>query len=152
MRRIGHNISNSIRIKDPIGGGEIELYYRFPTTEERQQYSSSLFRARKGKVKTMVSETRQRFGKKILTGFRTGDFVLEEEGKELVFSSDKSSSDYREDWKALILNSAADIVEAMAYHVFEGAAVVPDDDEEDDPHDDDNDSPKADDDGDVIKN
>jgi hypothetical protein len=132
MRVIGQAVINKAIIKDPIGGGEIVFFYRTPTTDERQQYNSSLFQARRGKVKSTIAQARQRFGKIILTGFREGDFVLQEGEQRVIFSSDPQSANYRESWKDLVMNYASDLVETLAFHVFEGASVVPDSDEEED--------------------
>lgn len=137
MRTIGKNVINEVTITDPIGGGDVKLYYRTPTTNERQQYTSSLFQTKGRKVKTMISGARQKFGQKILTGFRHNDFCLvEEDGRKVAFASDPKDPQYRENWKDLVVESAADLVETLAFHVFEGAKVMPDDDENDEIADD----------------
>jgi len=130
-RTIGKGVVNIITINDPIGGGDIEFRYRFPTTTERQQYSSGLFSKKGVKIRIKTSETRQKFGLAILTGIREGDFILQGEGfaAKTPVSSKPDSPHYRFDWKDLVSEYGADLVEAMAAHVFEGAEMVEDEDE-----------------------
>jgi len=148
MRVIGKNVRNKIIITDPIGGGSVEFSYRTPTTEERQRYNSALFSAKGRKVKVTVAEARQKYGLIILTGIREGDFLHADQADQtdhadhaaqagdgnapaVPISSDSSSPNYRTDWKTLVASYAADLVETMAAHVFEGARVQSSDDQED---------------------
>jgi len=109
---------NKLTITDAIGGGDIELYYRNPTTEECVQFQSESVRKVGGKIRYHFAETRIKYGLRVLTGFRHGDFIYD--GKPL--SSDPSSADYREDWKALLKETAADIVIAVGFAVFESTS------------------------------
>jgi len=145
MRIIGKDVRNKITITDPIGGGDVEFSYRTPTTEERQRYNSSLFSAKGRKVKVTIAEARQKYGLIILMGIREGDFLYadtadqagkaEQAGKKnapaVPISSDPSSPNYRADWKTLVASYAADMVETMTAHVFEGARVQSTEDLED---------------------
>ena len=119
MRELKTSDKNSLIINDARSGTEIELYYRTPTTQEEVQYQSKLIKKQGKKMLINAFETRLEMGLKILTGFREGDFGYD--GKPI--ASDPSSSNYREDWKELLRNFAADIVTVFAFHVFEGARV-----------------------------
>lgn len=136
-RGVAPNITNELRINDAISGDVIALYYRIPETEERATYQKSLFARKRNKVETRVAETRQAFGKKILTGFRDGDFYTMEGDQKVFFSADPSSSQYRPDWKDLLCTFAADLVEFLALQVFEGnsrdADIFSDDEAGDEP-------------------
>lgn len=119
MRDLEQSDKNTLTIKDAISGTDIELYYRLPMTPERVAYQSRMFRTKGGKMKVQVFEARIEFGLKILTGFREGDFGIK--GKPI--ASDPQSKNYQEDWKELIKATAADIVNAFAFVVFEGATL-----------------------------
>lgn len=139
MRVIGDKVINAIKINDPIGGGDVELFYRTPTTEERQRYNSALFQAQGRKVKVTIAQARQKFGAQILVGIREGDFShAEGDAPAKPLSSDPASVNYRQDWKNLVGKYASDLIEAVAQHVFEGARIqqdVPDQDDEQADHD-----------------
>jgi len=119
MRDLTRSDRNKLIINDARSGTEIELYYRTPTTQEEVEYQSKLIKRKGKKVLINAFETRLKMGLKILTGFREGDFGVD--GRPI--SSDPSSPNYREDWKELLREYAADIVTAFAFAVFEGARV-----------------------------
>jgi hypothetical protein len=119
MRDLTKSDRNKLVINDTRSGTEIELYYRNPTTQEEIEYQSKLIKRKGKKVLINAFETRLQMGLKILTGFREGDFGVD--GKPI--SSDPSSPNYREDWKDLLKEYAADIVTAFAFAVFEGARI-----------------------------
>lgn len=119
MRDLKPSDRNKMTITDARSGSEIELYYRTPTTQEEVQYQTRLLKKQGKKVLINAFETRLEMGLKILTGFREGDFGVD--GTPI--SSDPSSPNYREDWKELLKQGAADIISTFAFHVFEGARV-----------------------------
>ncbi len=119
MRDLTPSDKNEMIISDARSGSEILLYYRNPTTEEEVGYQANLFRKAGKKLKIAAFETRLKYGLKILTGFRDGDFGID--GRPI--ASDPASPHYREDWKALVARSAPDIVNTFAFAVFEGARV-----------------------------
>ncbi len=119
MRDLKKTDRNVLKIQDAISGSEIELYYRMPTTQEMVQYQSKLIKKQGKKVLMNAFETRLEMGLKILTGFRDGDFGID--GSPI--SSEPSSSNYREDWKDLLKETAADIVTTLAFNVFEGVRI-----------------------------
>lgn len=119
MRDLTKSDKNKMVVNDARSGSEIELYYRNPTTHEEVEYQSKLFKRLGKKVLINAFSTRLEMGLKILTGFREGDFGIE--GK--VISSDPSRPDYKENWKELLKENAADIVTAFSFAVFEGARI-----------------------------
>jgi hypothetical protein len=122
MRITAPDVRNELVINDSISGGQITLYYRIPTTQERVRYSQSLFRRERNKVVYSYSEARQHWGREILEGFKDGDFAVREKGKDVPYSSDPKVKNFREDWKELVCTYAADLVEFLAVTVFEGAS------------------------------
>lgn len=131
MPRILSDDLNELRIRDNISGSDIVFYYRMPTTAERAAYSNESFRRQGRKVKVGIGETRQKYGLKILAGFREGDFELADHYK---MSSDPASEFYNADWKEHIAKHAGDLVELLAIRVFDMPASVaaPDEDEDED--------------------
>jgi hypothetical protein len=132
MARILGTDRNTLRLYDNISGSNIELYYRNPTTDERAAYSNQTISRKRNKVKMAFGETRQKFGAKILVGFREGDFISP--GGNPI-SSDNDSPNYQANWKDQICEHAADLIQLLAATVFEGSAEVEDpegDDEDDD--------------------
>ena len=116
---------NILKIKDSISGDTLEVSYRTPATAEIQSYMSSLVKRKGNKIKLKAAETRVKWGREIIEGFKEGDFLY----KGQAFSSDPGSDKYREDWKDLIEKDAADILIALAASVFEGTRAVGMDDQ-----------------------
>lgn len=119
MRDLAPGGKNLLKINDAVSGTKIELEYRMPTTQEMVQYQARQVHRANGKVILRPFETRLDYGIKILTGIRDGDFGYE--GKPI--SCNPTSADYKENWKELLKESAADIVTTLAITVFEGARV-----------------------------
>lgn len=121
MPRILGAAQNSLRINDPQGGEPITLFYRNPTNKERAQYQTSTFKVRgAGRVEIKTFETRLEFGLRIITGFKEGDFLIEENGQPVPFSSWEGARHYRADWKALLEKNAGDLICFLAAFVFDG--------------------------------
>lgn len=114
-RMLGNIISEAV-MDDKLGGGEIILYYRPPTTKERVEYTNLGFRRQAGKLVINKGETRMDYGLKIITGFRFGDF-LDAKGKP--FASEPEHKDYRADWKDLLMDGGQDLVDLLAARVFD---------------------------------
>ena len=106
---------------DRISNSKITLYYRMPTTEERIGYSNAQIIRKDGKVKNNTGEARIKYGLLVMTGFKDGDFVTDD-NKPL--SSDPHSSFYNPAWKTIVKQYASDIVSLLAVHVFD-ASVMP---------------------------
>lgn len=119
MRDLTRSDKNKMVINDARSGSEIELYYRNPTTQEEVEYQSKLFKRQGKKVLINAFNTRLEMGLKILTGFREGDFGIE--GRPI--ASDPQDKNYKENWKELLKETAADIVTAFSFTVFEGARI-----------------------------
>lgn len=128
MPRLLSNADNTLRITDNISGSEIELYYRLPTTAEHTAYQNECIQRRGKKVRTRYPETRLKYGKKILTGFRAGDFVIEDgQGGTRAIASEEGHADYFEGWRGHVEKYAADLVQLLAGHVFEQPADIEED-------------------------
>lgn len=105
---------NGVRFFDPKCEDWITLYYRTPTTEERNKFMNSMF-SRKGSKVEIASADLDYYGKLILTGFQEGCYT-DEENK--LFSSDPKSSVYRADWKEFIADMAPEHIAFLANHAF----------------------------------
>lgn len=119
MRDLKRSDKNKLIINDSISGSELELYYRMPETAEMVAYQNRLIKRQGKKILMNAFETRLDMGLKIITGFRDGDFGID--GQPI--ASDPASANYRENWKELLKESAADIITTLAFTVFEGARV-----------------------------
>lgn len=114
-RMLGKIISEAV-LKDNLGGGEIVIYYRQPTTIERVEYTNQGFRRVAGELVVNKGETRMDYGLRIITGFKFGDFV-DEKGK--AFASEPGHKNYRADWKDLLMDGGSDLVDLLAARVFD---------------------------------
>lgn len=126
---------NELRITDNLSGSEIVLSYRLPTTKERVAYTAACIQRKGAKVINKSTETRIKYGKKILIGVRDGDFEVPGQGNEFaILSSDPESKGYQAGWKDLIEKYASDILELLSIQVFDVPAQIKteDDDSEDD--------------------
>jgi hypothetical protein len=115
-RELQQSNKNELKILDSISGSEIVLYYRLPTTRERIAFNKSCFKEKGGKLINHTVAARAAGGEMVLAGIRDGDFVYG--GTPL--SSDPNSPNYREDWKALVKETAGDLLIALGMTVFEG--------------------------------
>jgi len=118
MARILSDEPCKVTFDDNIAGGKITVFYRLPTPEERIKYSNSQISRHGRKVESIVGDTRQKFGLKILTGITDGEFAKE---KNKLISSNPESPDYDPTWKSIIAKHASDVVANLAMHAFEGA-------------------------------
>lgn len=122
MRDLRDSDRNILVIHDPMSGTDIEVHYRPPTTRERVAYKAALFRKEGKKIVMNVLPVRVEYALKVITGFRAGDFGYD--GQPM--SSEPGAAGYREDWKDLLKETAADILDAFSAAVFEGAKAVRD--------------------------
>ena len=122
MARIMDDGLNTLKMWDNISGSELEVYYRPPTTEERAAFSNESIQRTRNKLLFRTAQARQKFGLKILSGIREGDFIVKKGGKDVPIASDAKSANYEANWKELMMKYAADIVELLAAHVFEASA------------------------------
>lgn len=124
MPRIIGCEQNEIIFNDIDSGTKLGLYYRLPTTKERQGFLNSVVR-KSGKVVTMHHvEARMKYGMDILQGIREGDFMRMENGSAVPMSSNPSSPHYFSGWKEEMETGCADLIMAMAGHVFDGTVTI----------------------------
>lgn len=131
-RNISGTTNNELRLRDNMSGSEIVLYYRTPTTGERNGYQNMAIQRRRNKVVMNQANARLEYGLKILTGFRSGDFVRNVGGKAVGFSSNPAADDYLPSWKDELKQGADDLIMLLAAHVFDGSAEIdmPEDDDD----------------------
>ena len=115
---------NELIIRDNISGSEIKLSYRLPATAERAAYANESFRRKGNKVETRIVETRQKYGKLILSGIREGDFEVRVGDRIQPLAGDPASPNYAPDWRELVAQHAGDLLELLAAHVFDGSCSV----------------------------
>ncbi|NCD13685.1 MAG: hypothetical protein EOL92_00445 [Bacteroidia bacterium] len=130
MARVLNKENNLMIFADELSGSDVGLYYRMPTTRERQGYTNAAVKrgAKGNKITFHVVEAKIEFGAKILTGIRDGDFLLEN-GRPL--SSDPTSENYIESWKDIVIDCASDLVGALATKIFDHIPDVAGTEEED---------------------
>lgn len=131
---------NELIIQDNISGSELAIYYRQPTTKERQTYINKRTVVKGKKLVDNSVQVRVDFGKKILTGLRDGDFerLVDDDYKPI--STEKNSQNYYEDWPEWMETHCDDVLTALAIRVFEapvsvGSSVSDNDGDEDDEED-----------------
>ncbi|MBW1986888.1 MAG: hypothetical protein JRI50_06635 [Deltaproteobacteria bacterium] len=105
----------TLRVRDPISGTVITLYYRIPTSEERVAYQTSAFRIEGQRRQLRLGETRLKFGLEIMTGFAPGDFYVIKDGQEVPLDAATDS-----DWKEQLARHAPDLISFLGQYVFEG--------------------------------
>lgn len=117
MARLLSDKPCEITFQDRISNSKLTLFYRLPTTEERVKYSNSLIQRTGDKVENKASETRLKYGVRILLGVSDGSFETEKGP----LSSDQKSPHYDPAWKSFLQKYAADVVEMLAIVVFESS-------------------------------
>jgi len=118
--------NNELKIHDNVSDSDIVLFYRTPTTSERQGYQNMALQRKGKKVNFNQAEARMTYGLKILTGFREGDFVRDVLGAAAPYSSDRNSQNYLEEWKKELEAGASDLIMLLAAHVFDASAEIVD--------------------------
>jgi len=131
-RNISTSGINELKIHDNISDSDILLYYRAPTTAERNGYHNMAIQRKGRKIRFRQPEARLHYGLKILSGFREGDFVRDVNGRPEPFSSDSGSPAYLPSWKDEIEKGAADLVMLLAAHVFDSSAEIDEPEEDED--------------------
>lgn len=131
MPRIFSDEPNKLTLRDNLSNSDIVLYYRQPTVKEVAAYTNNMTKRIRNKIVNRVGENRQEYGMSILTGFREGDFLIpkNQNGKteKVPISSDPNSPHYDPNWKAQVQKYAADLIAALAIHVFEDTSDRDDD-------------------------
>jgi len=117
---------NLMRLRDPVSGAVLGLFYRLPATSERVAYLGALLRREGDSAACDVLAVRRRAGLALLTGVAEGDFALPGEGGVMrPLSSEAASPHFEPRWRELIEERAPELVEALACHVFEGHYAAP---------------------------
>lgn len=121
MRILGAIEPNTLTIHDKISNEDLELYYRTPTTKERVNYFTNLFKpAGSGKYK-INTDFKLKTALDILVGIGEEQFGGPD-GKPI--SSNPKSPYYTDKWKTLILDHAGEILSVLADVVFDNLSVV----------------------------
>jgi hypothetical protein len=121
----------SVVIDDRISGTKMKLFYRLPSTKERVEYMTRKFASLKKadpgvKEQETINAVRLAFGLDILAGFQKGAFAVPGPDGDVLLSSKEGEEGYDPGWKGIVEDFAADIVEELAFHVFENSiAAVP---------------------------
>lgn len=133
-------------ITDNLSGESALFKHRIPTTAEITAYQNMAFQRKGKKFKNKQAEAREKYGLKILTGIRTGDFVIPadahpgvkegrcqpaEGDKHVPISSDPESEFYVEDWKTWVHKGAPHLIQYLAGQVFDLPAEADETDEDD---------------------
>jgi hypothetical protein len=120
-------------------GEDITLYHRDPTPDEIHAYNNEAIRRKGNKVEFRQSYAQEKYGLRILTGIKEGDFgIIGPDKKPVCVSSDPDSDFYRKNWKKLFRQHALSVVITFGAAIFGGTEAVDgtgdiaeDDDEED---------------------
>ncbi len=129
MARRESNKKNLLLMQDNLSNSTLGLYYRTPTTKERQAYINRRSVREGKKFRDNSAANRVEFGARILTGLREGDFeraVGVDEFKP--FSSDEKSTAYFPDWREWMQDNCSDVLTMLSIRVFE-LSVTPSSDE-----------------------
>lgn len=111
---------NVLRLGDPVSGCRVGLLYRLPTTAERVEYLGGLLRPEAAGAAGLL-ELRRRAGLALLLGLEEGSFALPQDGGGArPLSSTPGAPDFEPRWKEFLAERAPEIIEALAWHVFEG--------------------------------
>jgi hypothetical protein len=121
---------NELKIHDNLSDSEIILYYRLPTTTERQKYQNASIVRKKNKVEMNTAGARLTAGMGILTGFQVGAFERKFDGQYVAFSAVEGEANYYPEWKQWIEKNAADLVMLLAARVFDAPSTIATTDQE----------------------
>jgi len=129
MARRESDDRNELKIHDNLSNSDVVLYYRMPTTTERQQYHNSSVVRKNNKIEMRTAQARLESGMKILTGFRVGDFERKVDGEYVAFSPVDGDENYFPDWRKWLEDNADDIVMLLAARVFDAPTSLPEEEE-----------------------
>lgn len=112
---------NEMTIFDVLSGTKIKLFYKTPTTADRILYQSAILNllTKTQKIESMV-ELQMNWAEKFITGFRKGDFTLDE--KEI--SSDPKDKDHYAGWFGVLKETAGDILLVFIKSLFGESSYV----------------------------
>lgn len=126
MRDLKPCENNEFTVFDRASETKIKLFYRTPTTTERLLYRSAVINTlTKSKSAEEASKVQLEWADKLITGFREGDFGVDEKP----ISSDKESEHYYPGWRGLLKETAGDILILFAETILDRPSFVIKDDE-----------------------
>jgi len=128
-RRLGGK--NSLKIADNISGTTVTMYYVLPTNKQRLAYQNASVERKGNQIVNKTAEARQEYGLEILTGVGAGDLEVMRDGAWVPLITDAGATGFDPDWKDVVLERAADLVELLAAHVFDVSARISRDQGED---------------------
>ena len=125
MPRVLDAERNMLEVEDRISDSILTIFYRRPNNAERVSYSNEMTIRKGGKVRVVkdVYGVQVKYGARLLTGIKTGDFI--HGGK--AFASDASDPAYDPEWKQHMLAGADDVLAYLARMAF-GSVDRPDGD------------------------
>jgi len=117
---------NELRMVDNLSDDPepITLYYRLPTTTERQKYHNACVKRVGNKVESNHAAARLNGGMTILTGFKKGAFERKVDGKYVAFDFVPGNPDYYDAWQDWVKQNAADLVMLLAARVYDTSASI----------------------------
>jgi hypothetical protein len=119
MRDLKRSENNRLVMTDGVTGEKIVVFYSTPLASQIKAYRQASIKRKGDKVVMNTFDPALKYGLEILTGFEEGAFGYD--GKPI--SADPASPNYREDWKNLLAETAADIVTIVAAVAFDGVKV-----------------------------
>jgi hypothetical protein len=119
MRDLKRSESNRLVMTDGVTGEKIVVFYSTPLASQIKAYRQASIKRKGDKVVMNTFDPALKYGLEIITGFEEGAFGYD--GKPI--SADPTSPNYREDWKSLLAETAADIVTIVAAVAFDGVKV-----------------------------
>jgi hypothetical protein len=115
-RELKSSDKNEFSIFDKFSGENILLFYRTPTTKEYIEYRVALINLATTQAEPAeITKTQIEWAKKIMTGFRTGDFMVG--GKPI--SSNEKDKNYYQGWRGLLEETATDILLLLTHNILE---------------------------------
>ena len=116
---------NLLILQDDLSGCEVGFYYRPPTPKETVAYNNAVIQRKGSKIINRSAEAQEKYGKKVLSGIREGDFAVPgPDGKPKLISSDKKSENYEPAWMALIWKYKPYLILTFAAKIFGTPAEV----------------------------
>jgi len=137
MARREADEKNELKIRDNLSDSDITLFYRMPTTKERQEYQNATIKRQKNKIEFNHAAARLTAGLNILTGFSDDSFERKVDGRYVPISCIEGDANYYPAWREWVKVNASDLVMLMAARVFDGSATITTEDEKDESPDED---------------
>ena len=121
---------NELKLRDNLSGSDITLYYRMPTTSERQRYQNKSLQRHRNRVEFNQAQARLEAGLTIITGFKEGDFERLVDSGYQPFSCREGAANYYPEWRNWLAEHADDLLMLLAAQVFDVSAHVSDGEDE----------------------